>query len=149
MSLEPPWNTEGWFIIGDGELPVKFAFRADNDGTWFFCIHKTDTLGVLLGKTKGFIEEGTGYLNKQHVKDIIQDSCVKYTQQDNRLLSQRIRDAKKGIMDADTTTFIMMCDQMNHRIGRPLTISQMFEVALYLGYRKVRPKGEHSLWQDP
>lgn len=148
-SAEAPWNAEGWLAVEAGKPAVKFAFRANIEGVWFFCIHETDTLGVLLGEIGGFVQQGTGCATLQHVRKIILEGCIKYCKRNGRLLTQRVRDAQqRGIMDEKTTEFIMVCDQMSRRLGRPLILSQMLEVALYLGYRKVAKTGEHKIWSD-
>lgn len=63
-------------------------------------------------------------------------------------LTQRMKDAMHGIMDEEMTEFIMTCSRTSTRLRRPLTLSQEFEVLLYLGYRKVAPKGKHKLWEN-
>ena len=145
-SGEAPWNADGCLTICTPS--VEFAFRADCKGNWFFCIHKNDIFGVLLGVVDGFIRKGSGCFTQEHIHEIIEANCVKYSKRNGKMLTMRMKDAMNGVMDEGTTEYIMACDSMRRRLGRALACSQMFEVALYLGYRKTAERGEHKLWSD-
>ena len=54
------------------------------------------------------------------------------------------RSAEEGEMDQELLEFVMAIDDYKRANERPFpSWSEVFEIILYLGYRKVAPRGEH------
>ena len=59
-------------------------------------------------------------------------------------LSKLRRDSEDGIMDEELTEFVMTMDDFKRKNGKSfLSLSDIYQVTLYLGYRKIAPKASH------